>query len=370
MRIPDLLGTFIAGALTFVASPALGVSYDLIDLSTALGMGAVVSDINNSGWLAGTSGGHAFLYDGTTMHDLGTLGGTSSEGSAINNNGWVTGSSVNGDGDEHAFLYDGTTMHDLGAFASGSSSRGTDINDSGWVTGYGNFVGDTGIPDVTGGTHAFLYDGTTMHDLGDLGWPLSYGYGINNSGWVAGYSWINEGRFHAFLYVGTTMHDLGTLEGEAKDDSTARAVNDNGWITGTSASGEPPPSYAFLYDGTMNDLGTLSGLINSGGRDINSSGWVVGTGFNSTLPLNFTAFLYDGTSLLDLCVVTDCTNNGWDGLSEAIAINDRGDIIGTGVINGETRPFLALAAPLPPAVWLFGTGLLGLVGIAGRKNAA
>ena len=28
------------------------------------------------------------------------------------------------------------------------------------------------------------------------------------------------------------------------------------------------------------------------------------------------------------------------------------------------------AVPLPPALWLFGSGLLGLIGVARRKNAA
>jgi uncharacterized membrane protein len=52
------------------------------------------------------------------MIDLGTLGGDWSEGRGINNSGWVTGSSNpsgsrwGSNGYLHAFLYDGTTMHD------------------------------------------------------------------------------------------------------------------------------------------------------------------------------------------------------------------------------------------------------------------
>ena len=48
------------------------------------------------------------------MQDLGTLGGTSSVGVAINASGQVTGYADTAGGDTHAFLWDGTRMQDLG----------------------------------------------------------------------------------------------------------------------------------------------------------------------------------------------------------------------------------------------------------------
>ena len=48
------------------------------------------------------------------LTDLGTLGGTSSQGVAINASGQATGTSITADGETHAFLWDGTTMLDLG----------------------------------------------------------------------------------------------------------------------------------------------------------------------------------------------------------------------------------------------------------------
>ena len=49
-------------------------------------------------------------------------------------------------------------------------------------------------------------------DLGTLGGTFSYGYDINNSGHITGISETLNGEGHAFLYDGTTMHDLGALD--------------------------------------------------------------------------------------------------------------------------------------------------------------
>ena len=48
------------------------------------------------------------------MQDLGTLGGSDSFGVAINASGQVTGHADTAGGAAHAFLWDGTTMLDLG----------------------------------------------------------------------------------------------------------------------------------------------------------------------------------------------------------------------------------------------------------------
>jgi probable HAF family extracellular repeat protein len=50
-----------------------------------------------------------------------------------------------------------------------------------------------------------------MHDIGTLGGSFAEGRGINASGYVAGFSDTAGGPRHAFLYDGSTMHDLNTL---------------------------------------------------------------------------------------------------------------------------------------------------------------
>jgi probable HAF family extracellular repeat protein len=96
----------------------------------------------------------------------------------------------------------------------------------------------TGQADRPGGMlHAFLYSGGTMADLGTLAGPgavaMSAGFGINNLGQVTGAS-ETEGVFsptsqtHAFLYGGGSLTDLGALPGQTY--SVGVAINDAGHI--------------------------------------------------------------------------------------------------------------------------------------------
>jgi len=101
--------------------------------------------------------------------------------------------------------------------------------------------------------------------------------------------------------------------------------------------------------------------------DINNAGWVVGSAGEVD---NETAFVWDGTSLVDLNTFADAAL--WLSLVSAQAINENGDIVGFGFdINGDLRPFLALnndftPVPVPGAVWLLGSGLAAILGL--RRN--
>jgi hypothetical protein len=46
------------------------------------------------------------------------------------------------------------------------------------------------------------------------------------------------------------------------------------------------------------------------------------------------------------------------------------DLQGITVMTGDIIRLNVIPTPIPPAVWLFGTGLLGLAGVARRKKAA
>jgi probable HAF family extracellular repeat protein len=59
-------------------------------------------------------------------------------------------------------------------------------------------------------THAFLYSNGTMQDLGTLGGPNSYGYGISASGQVTGNSYTKDRAIHAFLCTNGHMIDLNS----------------------------------------------------------------------------------------------------------------------------------------------------------------
>jgi probable HAF family extracellular repeat protein len=307
-----------------------------------------------------------FLYDNGTAQFLGTAGGETALSAAINDNGQFVGTSQIDPYliDFHAFRSDGgRPLLDL-VTLGGTHSGASDINNSGQIVGSSDLATDADFNDPI---HAFLYDGGTMNDLGTLGGTRSAARGINNSGQIVGRSnTATADADHAFLIDGGAMQDLCVLVDcvNAGWDSlsVASAINDVGDITGTGVfNGQV---HAFLLEGgTLQDLGALEGgFFSPHVSDINNSGQVVGGGAY--------AFLYDGSTMQDLCVLVDCVNAGWDSLSVASAINDIGDITGSGVFNGQAHAFLVSTVPVPSAVWLFGSGLIGLIGVSRRKKVA
>ena len=162
------------------------------------------------------------------------------------------------------------------------------------------------------------------------------------------------------------MSDLGTLGGTY---SKAWGVNNNGQVVGESLYSGGTQHHAFLYsNGMMSDLGTLGGSTSTA-YGINSSGQVVGYAITTGEAATH-AFLYSGGNLLDLNNLIS-PNSGWT-LVDAQGINDLGQILGWGSYNGQDVAFLMTpisTVPLPAAFWLFGSGLLGLIGIARRKAA-
>jgi probable HAF family extracellular repeat protein len=286
---------------------------------------------------------HAFLYSNGVMHDLGTLpGGRFSVGNGINNQVEVTGFSEVAGGNSHAFLYSEGTMHDLGTFPEGTKSYGFAINQSGQVTGWADTSKRT--------AHAFLYSDGVMHDIGTLpGGTYAVGYGINDGkkGAKGGVQIVGYGDvpgdcsvdiscpYHAFLYRNGAMHDLGVLPGGLY--SEAAAINRSGQVTG-SAEAIDGNFHAFLYsNGTMRDLGVMRGGFESFGHGINNYGEIVGYGSVESIN-DFRAFVYRKGKMQDLNSLIP-PNSGWF-LANAYAINDRGQITGTGLIGGGEHAYL------------------------------
>jgi probable HAF family extracellular repeat protein len=250
-----------------------------------------------------------------SVTDLGTFGGTNSEGLAINGRGqvtgWAYGVETNGFVVSHAFLYGGGTLTDLGALTDGTVSAGLAINESGQVTGYSYTMGNLAF-------HPFLYSGGTLTDLGTFGGTQGYGFALNASGQVTGLTEVTpNGPIHAFRYSGGTMSDLGTLGGPS---SAAFAINTNGQVTGWADLPGDSASHAFVYGGgPLGDLGTFGGTI-SAGRAINDSGQVTGSA-NTSGDASSHAFLYSGGPLVDLGTLGGANSNG-------SAINVNGQVTG------------------------------------------
>ena len=79
------------------------------------------------------------------------------------------------------------------------------------------------------GSRGYLFANGTMIDIGTLGakgmFPDTRARGINAAGKVVGASGTISSQSHAFIYDGATMTDLGTLHGGTS--SQAAAINTN-----------------------------------------------------------------------------------------------------------------------------------------------
>jgi probable HAF family extracellular repeat protein len=286
----------------------------------------VAWDVNDDGDVVGDfwtsdSQQHAFYWYQGAMLDLGTLGGTWSSSVAVNNAGMIAGNSwTKGDQATHAFLARGTTLTDLGTLG-GSSSYAASLSEDGGVAGESYTANDPM-------SHAFLFSGGTMHDLGTLGGTYSSAFALNNFAQVAGESWTADGGTHGFLYTAGSMTDLGTLGGTY---STVYGINDGGQVIGDSTLSQDHDMHAFIYDnGHMTDLGTVGGSYSSA-YAINNRGQVVGEAANAAG--SWVAFLWQDGVMKDLnSLLPD--GSGWV-LDSAQFINDAGQIVGFGTLNGE-----------------------------------
>ncbi len=176
---------------------------------------------------------------------------------------------------------------------------------------------------------------------------------------MVGGSYTTGSDEHAFLYTGGALSDLGTLGGKS---SVARGINNLSQVVGYSQTADDKSFHAFIdNNGNLADLGTLGGNSSSA-YGINDLGQIVGQ--SATNAGSEHAFLYRDGDLIDLNSLIPA-DSGWT-LQNAYAINKDGQIVGTGVIDGETHAFLATdppatAVPEPDSVW--GTLVLSVLGV-------
>lgn len=178
------------------------------------------------------------------------------------------------------------------------------------------------------GTHAFVWDSTTgMTDIGTLGGDTSYALGINDSGVVAGYSYLSDNiTTHAFLWTATGgMVDISA--GLPPGSSQADFVNARGDVAGSSLVGTSPQVPAARIGHRWSLLPSLGADNRNYGFGINKLDQVTGQQYGD--PDRFVhAFLWD------LRAGTKVVLQSYRGGSNTVgnAINDRSHITGTGDI--------------------------------------
>jgi probable HAF family extracellular repeat protein len=275
---------------------------------------------------------HSFLWQEGKWTDVGTLGGNYTLAFGLNDNGQVVGRSHTGRSEERPFLWRNGKIENLGTFGGDEpedrdlSNVATGINNRGQVVGAAETKKD--------GTHAFLWQDGNLQDIGkSIRSKDNYAYGINNSGQVAGVYITNLYTPHAFVY---TTGKITTLPMPKGGDGTAYAINDQGQVVGSTSvrSGDTHP---FLYSqGKTIDLGTLGGKYGYA-LAINDKTQVVG-GSDIGKDEEEHAFLWQKGKMTDLNTLIPA-HSGWE-LYRAYSINNQGQIVGGGILNGKKRAFL------------------------------
>jgi probable HAF family extracellular repeat protein len=385
-----LIATLAGGGAVTQASLAAsgGPGYSVYNLPSAGGTVSSGNSIDNLGIISGDSNQpgdqttHATVWLFGSRFDLGTLGGANSDVQwpVKNNVGVISGiaetAEVNKLGEAwscSAFFPGNATLHNCLGFVSewgqlralptlgGYNGFATGTNDFGQTVGWAeNTVHDTTCnPPQVLQFRAVIW-GPGKDQIDELP-PLpgsdtvSAATAINDAGQVVGISGICSnavGGFsaiHAVIWQNGKPADMGNIGGAAWN--TPMAINRNGVVVGFAnvQPGGALLAHAFIWtrSGGMRDLGTLSGQgadAQSQALGINDQGQVVGlsctAGFASCQ-----AFLWQNDVMTNLISLVA---PGYDDqLIQASDINDAGVITGEAAdSSGDVLSFVATPGAL------------------------
>ena len=248
-------------------------------------------------------------------------------------------------GSEHALFLGPSGLVDLNgqqAFSGGPNSAASAVNTNGVTVGWAVLAGSFSY-------HAFRYSAPTLVDLGTLpGGSLSVGVALNNLGDVVGSSSDSNGIGSAVVW----SHS-GSGATKISGMTVATGINDQGLVVGKLLANVGDGVQAVTYRLGASQSVSLATISNqsSVAWGVNNHGQIVGASGNGTvirspgITTGVSATLWNGSnSVVDLN--TRISAAGWH-LSTAEAINDAGQIVGSGFHNGIKRAFLLV---LPPAI--------------------
>lgn len=348
----------LTGVTVFAQAP----QYTITDLGgSTSSLTLWVAAINQHGQVVGTattSGGAQSVAFRTAPNSpinlpadsLGTLGGNSSSAAGINASGQVVGTSNAASSALHGFrtaanlpINPGTD--DLGTLG-GSSSSAAGINDAGQVVG----VSTT----ASGQNHAFITPPNSainpgIDDVGALSFSpyaaqSSSANSINSAGHAAGYFAPSPSSCPGCNYLAAYVYQNGPITEipqfiRAPFGEQLTPINDSGQVADTVNCPDPSaqlPCIAVWQNGVVTPLAQCDCETHG----LNNALQIVGQGYQIPgVPSGPSgrAFLYANGKVYDLDALLP-SGSGWV-LTNATAINDSGQIIGTGQLNGVSHVF-------------------------------
>ena len=352
IKAKNVIGCYLRlGLLALVlfrTRPSLGAMYYVVDLGTLGGPTSQANAINNAGQIVGsayTNGSVSLATLWTSASspaiNLGTLpGGNNSSAFGINDSNQIIGDSTASAGTHAATWTNGASPAvDLGTLG-GTFSVGSAINAAGQMVGLAYTAGNFN-------SYASFWTNTSSGaiQMNSLTNGLSSAANaINTSGQIAGWSYNSNGVQHAVFWSNSGALAVDLWHGQ-NFSSDALGLNDSGNIVGSGYTSNSV-QHAYFWNNTNNlpvDLGTLGG-IDSAANGINKSGQIVGSSDVGGGASHAALWMNSSSAAIDLNTLIP-TNSGWT-LESATAINDSGEIVGYGIINGHTHAFaMVLSAP-------------------------
>ena len=321
---------------------------------------------------------HPFLYSSGVMKDLGTTS-KSAVPTGVNDSGVVVGAYFN------ISLVTGLAVAPF-IYQNGAIQKFNGIPQECAPFGLNNDGHSAAADILTGGTNLFLSSHALELSTAGTSSVLAPSTGANGvafgisatNDWVAGGSVAVAGGDVASIKptIWHTGNPQALPLASGLDYSLATAVNDSGVAAGFgftynfSALLDPnAKGHALLFkDGAVTDLGVLSGDKSSAALGINNAESVVGFSSSSvpdislilaplieTASTNQHAFLYSNGTLYDLTRQL-VNGSGWQ-LVSANAINNAGQIVGTGIIQQQQHAFLLTPVTAPQINDVVGAGL-------------